>query len=300
MERKNTSKTIIVAVAIALFVAVVGGATFAYWQWITSDDQQTAVNVTVAQGINHIITPEPGDTAVNVKMRPTNTETDIIEDCAGEGDSKVCTLKNDAVMVDYTQVKIENQTGIVARPKYMLKLKITKGGTNITDTETVYANDDDAKYRDYINYAVVEGGAIKDFTGPINGTSGSWAEEGDCDTPIVSGTFAAWDNETTTEVDETTTGFNQIGTTGWFNSPYITLVDDTQPINFPILTSGLNNTISFNAMGYTTTYHRYKVCVWIDESYVSVNTGDTVSDPLQDATIEVSWSEESEVIQVTE
>ena len=169
-------------------------------------------------------------------------------------------------------VSIENQTGIKARPKFMLKLRIFSGldSKNITDKDVTNKLPEKIKYADFINYAVTENG-------------------GDCDQPIVSGTFSAND---------------QIGTTGWYNSEYITLVDNTQPINFPILTTGdagtYNGTVSFEAAPYVTTEHTYKVCVWIDSNYTFTNVGDTISDPLQEARIEVSWSEESEVIQVTE
>lgn len=295
MENKNTNKIVITVVAVALIIAVIGGATFAYWQWITNEEQQTVVNVTMTQGINMTITPEA---TTNNKLYPTNTTTNQIEDCTGTGEDIVCTLTNQAVMRSYAVVSIENQTGIMARPRFMLKLRIvtSDGQTEITNSATATPTDADAlKYRDYIHYAVAEGG---DTTNAADEA----VYEGDCDSPIVTGTFSAWDDGKGENDD------NEIGNTGWYNSPYITVVDDN---GFPKITTKIPadsedtsavdaTSVSFNAAPYTTTANKYKVCVWIDKDYTHVNEGDVVSDPLQDASIIVSWSEESEAIQVTE
>lgn len=44
---KDRNKLIIAIVAVVAIVAIVGGATFAYWTWVTSDEQQTQVSFTV-------------------------------------------------------------------------------------------------------------------------------------------------------------------------------------------------------------------------------------------------------------
>lgn len=255
MEKKNINRVVVAVVAVALIVAIIGGATFAYWQWITNTSQQTAVNVTVAQGINMTIEP----TTVNTNtLHPTNIEINTIEG------------GNTAIMKSTALVSIENQTGILARPKFMLKLKITNSDGSQIITNSNNAGDS-KKYREYIRYAVTE-------------------ENGSCDTPITAGTFNG---------NATATG------NGFYNSPYLTLdTYDTAnstnaPDGFPDLTSENPGSVSFNANAYVTTEHTYKVCVWLDSSYTFTNEGNAVTDPMQNAIITVTWSDDSEVIQVT-
>lgn len=266
MEKKNISKIAIVIVAITVILVAAGGATFAYWQWVSAENEQTAINVTVAQGINMTINPTIISTTTMYPTKGLNA--------AGEQDLD----SHEAVMTSTALVTIENQTGIKARPKFMLKLQIlSAGGTNITATGSTQApttnpntnqtitGTSTAAHATFINYAVTEA-------------------DGDCDNPITSGTFTADD---------------EIGETGWYNSAYITNVGTETPIPFPKLTSTDTTSVAFEAPGYQTTTHTYKVCAWIDDSYTFTNVGDTATDPMQNATIKVSWSEESEVIQVT-
>jgi len=279
MEKKNINKIVITVVAVALIIAVIGGATFAYWAWVTNTAQQTAVNVTVAQGINMTITPE---SATPATLAPT---TGKISDGTTDLDTHSAVMKSTAI------VSIENQTGILARPKFMLKLNITNAsGASITNSSVsnntlpgeanelvedgVLPGNISGVYRNYINYTITE-------------------SNGDCDNPIASGNFGESGSAATS------TG------NGYYNSKYITL-DEYHSVNnaagvdgFPDLTSENSKSVSFNAQPYATTPHTYKVCVWLDESYSYINVGDNSTDPMQNAHIIVTWSEDSEVIQVT-
>ena len=232
----NKMKTSLFIIAI-LFITmlVVSGGTFAYLQWMTSDTQLTAINVSVTDDINMYIDPAA---VTKTGMRPTNN-------CAG-----------DFAMVGTSTVTINNQTGTQARPRLKLKLKITDlEGNNITN-ETSPAGQ---KYMYYIKYAVTE-------------------ENGSCTDSLAEGRF----NLTT----ETSTG------SGWYDSPSLTLDTTT---GFP----DLYTSVSFKAKENAVTSHTYKVTVWIDENYTTVNEGNTVvNDKLQNATITVSWSDNSTVEQV--
>lgn len=48
--------------------------------------------------------------------------------------------------------------------------------------------------------------------------------------------------------------------------------------------------ITFIAAANATTVKYYKLYVWLDSSYTFTNTGDNVSDPMQNLTISVKWS----------
>ena len=76
MKKKNkeTNKLLISIIAVALIIAIVGGATFAYWSWQSNTAQQTNVNVTVTGGSLTI----SGGNLSNTGMYPTS-------DCDGTG-----------------------------------------------------------------------------------------------------------------------------------------------------------------------------------------------------------------------
>lgn len=76
MKKKNkeTNKLLISIIAVALIIAIIGGATFAYWSWQSNTAQQTNVNVSVAGG-NLTIS---GGNVTNTGMYPTS-------DCDGTG-----------------------------------------------------------------------------------------------------------------------------------------------------------------------------------------------------------------------
>lgn len=76
MKKKNkeTNKLLISIIAVALIIAIIGGATFAYWSWQSNTDQQTTVNVTVTGGSLTI----SGGNVTKTGMYPTS-------DCDGTG-----------------------------------------------------------------------------------------------------------------------------------------------------------------------------------------------------------------------
>ena len=130
MKNKDINKVAIAVIAVALVVAVIGGSTFAYWQWITADDQQTLVNVTVQDGISMSITPTTTQTNVLYPVTRTN--------CS------LASISGSAV------VTVVNNTGVEARPQFYLKLKIEdKAGTNITNT-TVPGTNPGKTYAEFI------------------------------------------------------------------------------------------------------------------------------------------------------
>ena len=104
--------------------------------------------------------------------------------------------------------------------------------------------------------------------------------DGTCTSPLTTGRF----NLNT----ETSTG------SGWYDSPTLTLDDED---GYP----DIDTSVSFNAAANTVTNHTYKVWIWIDENYTTVNVGNVITeDKLQNATITVSWSDNSTVEQVRE
>lgn len=183
---KSINKITIAVVAVAMIIAITGGATFAYWQWTSNNAQQTQVNVTVDEGITMTITPT---TASKSNMRPTN-------DCDGT-----------YAMAATATVTINNLTGIKARPTFRLKAKATNALTS-----AIWGK---------INYAITEdGGSCSSPLAQGSFTSGStgantWYHTGD-----ISGvTFDAAKQTTTTHtydlyiwVDSTYTGSNTGGT----------------------------------------------------------------------------------------
>ena len=69
MKNNNTNKLIVAIIAVFLIIAIVGGSTFAYFQWTTAENQRTAVNVSIEQGrITMHIEPE---TTTFTGLKPT-------------------------------------------------------------------------------------------------------------------------------------------------------------------------------------------------------------------------------------
>lgn len=268
MEKKDMNKVVIAIVAVTLIIAIIGGSTFAYWQWITASEQETLVNVTVQDGISMTIIPTTGtQTKPLYPVTRTNCQKASIE--------------------GFADVTVVNETGIEARPQFYLKLKIEKDGENITST-----------YAKYIKYAVSEY-----YTLDSNGNETTTESDYTCVTAPRYGTFAETPKQTKDQ------GNNPVE--GWFDSPLITDIksvdgkedDETWSTRFPILPSeGTDNTdsITFKVNENSTGTHRFKFWAWIDSSYEATTTGTTVTDPLQDAQITLSWSDASIVKQVTE
>ena len=57
--------------------------------------------------------------------------------------------------------------------------------------------------------------------------------------------------------------------------------------------------VTFLGKPHTTSYQWFRVYVWIDEGYTFTNTGTDITDPLQNAKIEVTWSTNSMLEQVS-
>lgn len=250
MEKKEMNKVVIAVVAVALIITIIGGSTFAYWQWVTATEQQTFVNVTVQDGISMTITP-------------TTTQTNVLYPITRDN----CM---DAAISGTALVEIVNNTGIEARPQFYLKLKIEdSAGNNITQT-----------YAQYIHFAVL------DPENPSTGTT--------CANATRYGQFTT--TQTTNDLGQTISG--------WYNSPIITELtgtgEEVDSTRFPILTATDTKSMTFSVPADTTGTHTYQFWAWIDSSYTATNTGNTISDKLQDAKITISWSESCQVKQVTE
>lgn len=243
----------ILSIVLVLFVTMilVSGGTFAYFRWASDvNTQKSALNIKVTEKISmHIENPEISDTG----LYPTNN-------CAGAGAMPIS--DSGSYSADPSVVTIDNQTGIAARPRFKLKVKITDVNGNVI-TNNASVSDSSKPYRYYINYAIAEVG-------------------GDCTTPLFTGKF---DQNTPTSTGN-----------GWYNSGWVTSVDVS---TFPILSNGVNSGVSFQAKEYGITTHEYQVWAWIDSSYTTTIVGNQASsDPMQNATISISWSEDSTVHQI--
>lgn len=87
MNKKEKNTLIIAIVAVLAVIIAVGGATYAYWSWSTSDAQKTNVTIKVGGGSLNIT----GDNVSSTGMYPTNS-------CGGTGalkGSATVTAKND-------------------------------------------------------------------------------------------------------------------------------------------------------------------------------------------------------------
>jgi hypothetical protein len=275
MKKKEINKVIVAVIAVALVIAIVGGSTFAYWQWVTATNQQTAVNVTVKDGIS-------------MKITPSTTQTNVLYPVTDAN----CGL---ASITGQALVEVTNNTGVEARPQLYLKIKITsKEGNDITTT-----------YAKHIKYAVSEfyqldgsGNEIREEEGqPKVMTSGYT-----CVTAPRQGRF-----------DPTIPTLDQFGNpvSPWRDSPILTnltdvldaddqpITDETHASRYPILPSesGNDNSITFNVAPNSEVSHTFAFWAWIDSAYTAENTGNVVSDPLQDAKITISWSDASIVKQ---
>lgn len=79
----------------------------------------------------------------------------------------------------------------------------------------------------------------------------------------------------------------------------VSAIGTTATINITnISNSTVSSTLTFTATKNSTTTKKYKVYVWLDSGYTHTNTGTTVSDPMQDLTISVKWSDKSSMVQI--
>lgn len=268
--KNNTSKLIIAIVAVILMVVIVGGSTFAYFQWTTAENQQTGVNVTIEQG------------RITMHIEPEATEFEELKPTAycDAYDNK--TYPN-ATMYGDALVTVVNNTGTLAIPSFKLSAKVTKGGTGTLT----------AKDLSYIHYAVVsidttenaEGEAVKGNT--VTGT---------CQSPLTAAANGATTAFTNNELVATGT-FENVSTTGaWSDLPNAT--STYLPRQYDKST-GTTTGVTFKALPYDTTHQYFRVYIWLDSTYTTTTVGNTVSDPLQNAKIEITWSTNSKVEQVS-
>lgn len=275
-KNNNIQQFVIAIVTVVAIIAIVGGSTFAYFQWTTNDEQRTNVNVTIAAGgIKMTITQENGKLET-AGLRP-------VADCT-KSYSYIDAL-----------VEIENTTGTLAVPSFKLKGKVTTAQGTLASTDL-----------QHIHYAVVNLGAVSttSYT-TFNDNAAS------CSSPAtVTGGGMFTNNASTTA----TGTFADVSTSGgWSDMP----TGDATNYLARYYQSGVSDGITFigkkageglvkNANGQPNeklknfTWNVFRVYVWIDETYTYTNVGNTVSDPLQNATIWLQWSGSSIVEQVAD
>jgi len=178
---------------------------------------------------------------------------------------------------------IVNHTGAVAIPSFKLSVKVTQNGTETLDSDDL----------SHIHYSVV----LLDTNIKNGNLESGIVDNGNCDNPIQ---FSLTGNENlyfTGDTGIATGTFATVSTTGeWSDLPsatdsYLPRQFDTQEV--------VPYGVTFIGRPNTTSYQWFRVYVWVDEGYTYTNTGGVVSDPLQNAKIEVTWSANSMMQQVS-
>ena len=113
-KKQNKGKILFTIAIITLIIALIGGATFAYWAWETNTEQKTNVNVTVRGGSLTIV----GENISHTGMYPTN-------DCDGNG-----ALKGETVTVTATN---DTESPMQAALKIRVSLYAKNGTLNSTN-----------------------------------------------------------------------------------------------------------------------------------------------------------------------
>lgn len=269
----NIKKLIGTILGIIMFTALIAGATFAYFQWTTAENQKTSFNVTIEEGriTMHI---EPETTAFE-ELKPT-AKCDAYDNETGTHPN--ATMYGDAL------VTVVNKTGTLAIPSFKLSAKVTKGGTG-----TLKAAD-----LAHIHYAVAAVSTTKDKSGnAVKGTTVT----GSCSSPLT----AAADGESLTFTNSelvATGNFSTVSTTGtWTDLPNAT--GTYLPRQYDKSTGTVSG-VTFKALPNSTTYQYFRVYIWLDETYTTTTIGNTISDPLQDAKIEITWSKNGKIEQVSQ
>lgn len=262
MRNNNVSKIIIAIIAVLFVVAIVVGSTFAYFQWTTAENQQTAVNITIEQNsITMHIEPEQ---IVFSGLKPT-------ANCSN-GDAY-----GDAL------ITVVNNTQTLAIPSLKLSAKVTKGGSGTLTSDAL----------SHIHYAVASIATTKNASGnAVKGTTVT----GTCSSPITAEVNS--NNTIFTNNDLIATGtFANVSTAGaWTDLPNATGVYLPRQYN---LTTGETSGVTFKALQNTTTHQYFRVYIWLDSTYTTTTVGNIISDPLQNAKIEVTWSTNSMIEQVS-
>ena len=284
----NNKKTLFMSLVIVLLVGLmVSAGTFAYFQWTTDVNQRTNVNVTIASGgIKMIMTPEGG----------------VLE---AQGLKPVADCMESYAYFD-TQIQIQNTTGSLVVPSFKLKARVKPNDA---------ANAGALKKADlsHIHYTVVEIDRIgqeiisdkSDDTGARRcyepshiqkdgtGRNGLFADTSN-DGTVATGTFA--DMSQVLDSDGWTSAINLPSS----DNVYLARQYNDDPIKGDLGTFGITfmgDIVDITGMRLTNRY--FRVYVWIDEGYQYTNTGTNMADPMQNAIIEVTWSEDSIVQQVS-
>ena len=273
MNKKKSLITALLLVVVAGLSIVAG--TFAYFQWTTGAEGGTAVNVTIEMGgITMHIEPE---TTEFVGLYPTAH----CENNVRYGDALVT---------------IVNNTGTLALPSFKLKVKVTDKDGNGVPADAL----------SHIHYSVVPIETTKSGDNPVKGeTTYTCANIPSVNSTDTGGLLTNGEGSVTSSFT-----FAGVATDGTYT--HVPSVDDVSssgvattagylPRQYFISGDKLGETAGITYIGntYTTTYQYYRVYVWIDDGYTSTIVGNVVSDPLQNAKIEITWSEESMVQQVS-
>ena len=217
---KDNKKTILVIVAIVMVFIILAGATFAWWQWQSSDANKTNVSITITK---------PGFT-----IEGDNVTLSTLMPTAGCYSTASHTLTGKATVV------ANNNTSAP-----MVASITLSGKTSASFASSITS---------HIHWAIKEVSTASDSysTSNCDGTVG---------TTYDTGTF-----------DE-----ESVGTT-W---------------------TDIATTITFDVASGATVTKYYQVYAWIDSGYTATNTGNTVSDPLQNKTISLTFSNSSTFEQVS-
>jgi len=258
-KKKEKNNLLIAIIGVVAIVVIIAGSTFAYWSWQTADTQKTNVSVTVKGATLNI----SGSNVTSATLRPTN-------DCDGA-----------AALIGEATVTVVNETATEMRATPRLDVTLSPvSGRTFDDT----ASNPDLGH---LHWALV------DTTSATSKT---------CANPDYQGTFFKVGKVTVTgggSTDVTITG--PTVTTMAENSlttMNITNMDSSYAITDTL--SFVASAASTDTQGVTTsatTTRKYKLFVWLDDTYVHTNTGDTVSDPMQDLQLTVKWSTKSTLIQ---
>lgn len=123
-KNNDNQKLIITIIAVALIIAIIGGATFAYWSWQTSNAQRTNIAVEVKGATFTIV----GNNIENTGMYPT-------ADCDGQA----------AVKGEVATVTIVNETESPMTAALKIRATLTRShGTLNTENKA------------YLKWAIVE------------------------------------------------------------------------------------------------------------------------------------------------
>ena len=284
----NNKKTLFMSLVIVLLVGLmITAGTFAYFQWTTDVNQRTNVNVTIeAGGIKMIMTPEGG----------------VLE---AKGLKPVADCMESYAYFD-TKIQIQNTTGSLVVPSFKLKARVKPNSA---------ANAGALKKSDlsHIHYTVVEidriGQEIKadkaDNTGARRcyepshiqkdgvGREGLFVDTSN-DTTIATGTFANMSQ--VLDGDGWTSAINLPSD----SSKFLARQYNDDPVKGDLGTYGITFMGDIaDSTGMRLTNRYFRVYVWIDAGYTYTNAGTNMADPMNNAIIEVTWSEDSIVQQVT-